>query len=166
MSLHYILDGYNIIHQISGLNTGSLEEQRHKLIRHIENNQPQGSRNNQVTVVFDGRSDVYSESQPSSVKVLFSQDESADDKIKRIVVQADSKANTIVVTNDRAIQYHVRAVGAKAVSVEDFFFDKNKKLKSTASKPVTKEHKNISKTVEFKITSELEKIWLKNKNQK
>jgi predicted RNA-binding protein with PIN domain len=160
MSLHYILDGYNIIHQISGFSSGSLEEQRQKLIRYIEKVSPQGSDKNMVTIVFDGRADIFGNFVQSAVKVFFSQNESADDKIKRLVLDSEQKSSTIVVTNDRDIQYSVRSEGAKAISVEEFF-GPSKKF-STGD---TKDNKAISKSVEFKINAELEKIWLKEKHK-
>ena len=55
MSVHYLLDGYNIIKQTPGLNQGSLEAQRNALLAWIEIGQPQGSLQNTVTVVFDGK---------------------------------------------------------------------------------------------------------------
>lgn len=161
MSLRYYLDGYNIIHQIEALAYGSLEDQRHNLIKHIEINRPQGSLQNEVTVVFDGRSDIYGGASSSSVKVVFSKDESADEKIKRMISETSSKRNVVVVTNDRSIQYSVRAMGAKAVSVEEFFVKPSATGKSYSKEK--RSTKNISKTLEFKITDELKKIWIKDK---
>jgi predicted RNA-binding protein with PIN domain len=160
MSLHYLLDGYNIIHQIESLTKGSLEDQRNQLVRYIEQNRPQGSLENQVTIVFDGRSDVFGYASSSFVKVVFSKDEAADEKIKRLVYESERKRNIVVVTNDREIQYSVRAAGAKAVKVEEFFGGAKK---SGPQQKEKRSSKNISKTLEFKITDELEKIWLKKK---
>ena len=50
MSIHYLLDGYNVIHQMpSVLNLAKLEDRRRRLIRFMEQNTPQGSPNNRVT---------------------------------------------------------------------------------------------------------------------
>ncbi len=167
MSLHYILDGYNIIHQYDAFASGSLEEQRKKLIRHLTANRPQGSVKNSVTIVFDGRADVFGDYEPSEVKVVFSKEESADEKIKRIVANSSNKANITVVTNDRDIQYNVRSQGAKTLSVQTFFSKPGEEPKEsqTQKKSSGKDNKNISKTLEFKITSEFEKIWLKSKDK-
>ena len=54
MSLHYLLDGYNIIHQAPALMQGSLEERRARLVRWLNIERPQGSARNRVTVIFDG----------------------------------------------------------------------------------------------------------------
>ena len=168
MSLHYILDGYNMIHQSDALARGSLEQQRDQLIRFLERNHLQGSVKNTLTVVFDGRSDVFSEHKPSSVKIIFSKDESADEKIKRIVAESSIKANVVVVTNDRDIQYSVRAYGAKAIGVEGFLRKQDNAQTSVSKNKerAFKEQKAIPKTLEFKITTELEKIWIKDSRKK
>ncbi len=55
MSIHYLLDGYNIIHQMpAALDLTKLEDQRRHLIRFVEQHRPQGSANNRVTIIFDG----------------------------------------------------------------------------------------------------------------
>ena len=162
MSLHYLLDGYNIIHQIPALTLSKLEDQRRGLIRLIEHFQPQGSWRNKVTIVFDGRSEIYGRDDAKSVRVIFSREESADDKIKGMVQESDQRKNIVVVTNDREIKYAVGALGAQVWSVEDFLG----KIKSspsyrTPSSRTQTPVKNISKTVEFEINAELKEIWLK-----
>jgi predicted RNA-binding protein with PIN domain len=57
---HYFVDGYNVICQSEFLSTGALRDRREKLLRFIEDRRPHGSAAHQVTVVFDGRSDVSS----------------------------------------------------------------------------------------------------------
>ena len=59
MSLHYLLDGYNILKQIPALNDLPLEDGRRGLLRWIETQRPQGSVNNTLTVVFDGNPDFF-----------------------------------------------------------------------------------------------------------
>ena len=46
---------------------------------------PQGSVNNQVTVVFDGHPDHFGGTSQGEIRVIFSDGCSADDKIKRMV---------------------------------------------------------------------------------
>ena len=86
----------------------------------IERCRPQGSLNNKVTVVFDGNEDIFGGMESATVKILFSRGEEADDKIKRIVAQAKNPKDIIVVTDDRDIQYAVRALRAKVSSVQSF----------------------------------------------
>ncbi len=59
MSLHYLLDGYNILKQIPAFRDLPLEDGRRGLLRWIDHSRPQGSVNNQVTVVFDGHPDHF-----------------------------------------------------------------------------------------------------------
>lgn len=166
MSIHYLLDGYNITHQMPALKSAKLEDQRWELLRFIEKHSPQGSLNNRVTVVFDGSRDVFGTMSSAAAKVIFSQGESADDKIRTIVARAGNTKNIIVVTDDRDIQYAVGALGAKAISVQEFL--RKNKLSGKKPKQIKKissaQEKYISKTDESKITSELGKIWLKPNN--
>ena len=136
-----------------------LEEEREALIRFIEVYRPQGSFRNAVTIVFDGKPGMFSMPSSSSVKTIFTAGESADEKIKKIVAESRNQKNWVVVTDDRDIQYAVRAMGAEICPVQDFLGRVRPRKRSNDAG--IKENKNISKTLEFKITSEFEKIWLK-----
>ena len=140
-----------------------LEDQRRQLIQWIESRAPQGSSRNAVTVVFDGRSDVWGGGAvPSPVQIIFSREESADEKIIRMVEEAAHKKSVVVVTDDRSLQYSVRALGAKVSGVQTFLGQ------GSASAPVRQPEsgKNISKTLEHKITSEFTQIWIEKKKGK
>ena len=165
MSLNYLLDGYNIIPALPTLDLKRLQEAREGLIRLIEIHRPQGSLSNKVTIVFDGQSEIFGQIHSGTVKIIFSRGKSADDCIKRMVADSKQKKNIVVVTNDRDIRFFVRAQGAQVVSVQDFI----KKMRadflrkrSNPSSPSGEDSKQISKTLEFKITSELEEIWVKS----
>jgi len=147
--------------------SAKLEDQRLDLIRLIEKHSPQGSSKNCVTIVFDGKLDVFGGMRSTAAKIIFSQGESADDKIRTIVAEAKNTKNIVVVTDDRDIQYAVGALGAKVTSAQEFLnkcqsprkrkFQGVKRGKKVSSVP----EKYISKTEESKITSELGTIWLK-----
>ncbi len=111
-----------------------------------------------VTIVFDGRSDVWGAAVSSTVQVIFAQGQSADEKIIQIVEEATHNKNIVVVTDDRALKYAVRALGAKVSGVQVF-------LGQGASAPASRieSGKNISKILEHKITSEFTGIWLEKK---
>ena len=117
MSQHYLLDGYNIIKQTSALNRGTLEAQRQALLNWIVACSPQGSLQNPVTVIFDGKDEFFGSHVSGSVQVIFSRGESADDLIKKIVEQYPFKKNLVVVSNDKDIKLYVRALGAGVLSV-------------------------------------------------
>ena len=155
MSLHYVLDGYNIINQVqfAGLR---LKDRRENLTRFIETFRPQGSRKNKVTVVFDGKEDVFSPPVRSEIKVIFTRNESADDWIKRFVEKTAQPKQCLVVTDDKEIRFFVRAFGAKVVSVSEFVDKVRKKFQPTKT-----EETPLSLEKAREITKELEKIWLK-----
>ncbi len=154
------------MHQLpSALALPKLEEQRNWLLRFLETQKPQGSLNNKITVVFDGKADIFGGMDSVMVKVVFSKDETADEKIKRMVETAGNTKNIVVVTNDRAIQYAVRASGAKVSSVEQFLnavtSEKGSVFQQQSGKKDSKE--KIPRNLENKITSEMEEVWLKKK---
>ena len=171
MSQHFLLDGYNIVKQTSPFCDLAVDVARERFIRAIEKYQPQGSRRNPVTVIFDGRPGNVDPILSVSVKVLFSYDESADDRIKDLVKSSDNPRNIVVVTDDREIQYHVKGLGASVWPVKAFL-DKmgggqaRQGQKDTKPLVARDSPKVLSKTQEFKINQELEKIWIeKRKNR-
>src|SRR5258708_519339 len=120
MSLHYLLDGYNILKQMAAFRDLPLEEARRGLLRWIDQSRPQGSVNNQVTVVFDGHPDHYGSAAQGEIRVIFSDGCSADDKIKRMVEDDLARKNCVVVSDDKEIFLYARSLGAKIMSVEAF----------------------------------------------
>ncbi|MDP8264991.1 MAG: NYN domain-containing protein [Candidatus Aceula lacicola] len=155
MSVHYLIDGYNAVHRIPNLLKDSLQESRNNLVGFIENNRPQGSVKNLVTIVFDGQPGIAAHVYGLIPKVLFSENETADEAIKRIVEKSDLKKNIVVVTGDKEIQFYVRQLGAKVLSVEDFF------LRKLDNKRKVDFHKPIANTEEYRINQELKEVWLK-----
>ena len=80
--LYYLIDGYNVIRQMSFLSGKTLRGEREGLIRFIEQKKPQGK--NEITIVFDGQKGVSSPPQQNSeIKVIFTKNISADEKIKK-----------------------------------------------------------------------------------
>jgi len=162
------------------LNLAKLEDQRKKLIHFVECSTPQGSLNNRVTIVFDGQEEVFGGMTSSAAKILFSQGESADDAIKKIVARSQNTKNIIVVSDDRDIQYAVRALGAKVCSVKEFLGkakasgEKGRSVRKSsrqmkgpsAEKNPSRPKKQVPKSDEFKINSELAKIWLKQDKER
>ena len=164
MALTYLLDGYNIVKRIPELAEKPLQAGRETLIQWIELYRPQGSPHNSVTIVFDGRPGMIDYPRSSSLKVLFTEEESADDKIKRMVHRSANPKTVVVVTNDKDIRLHVRPLGAKILTVEEFLaqFKRPTAAASRPREPGKKEdEKYISQTSEFKITSEFERLWLR-----
>ncbi len=159
--LHYIIDGYNVLKQLPHLERRTLKDGRFGLIRYFEICRPQGSIKNKVTIVFDGKSEVNLPSQyelrKTNLEIVFSQDETADDKIKKLIRRIPNPKQVIVVTDDRELQQGVRMYGIKAIPVKEIVRkkshqpdEKNVKIKATL---------NIEEME--RITKELEEVWLR-----
>ena len=104
----------------------------------------------------------------SIIGVVFSQGESADDRIRKIVRASKNKKTTIIVTDDKDLRFSVRALGAKVLAVKEFL-SQAKGLgppaeDKTPARP-KEEEKHISKTLEYKITQEFRDIWLKRNDK-
>jgi predicted RNA-binding protein with PIN domain len=135
MALHYILDGYNIVHKIPSFRRSSAQESRDRLIRYLQTRRPQGSIKNKVTVVFDGTTDVIDYPQgSSSVNVVFSHSVTADDHIVRLVERSSNPKIVIVVSDDRELQQRARLLDARILSVADFF-ERSKRDEAKRTKP-------------------------------
>ncbi len=145
---------------------GNLEEQRKHLINVIGRYKPQGSLRNEVTLIFDGQAGIinFDPLPLSGIKIVYSKGESADDKIKKIVSLAANKKNIKVVTDDRDIQYAVKALGAQVVPVAQFLKKMQPVQQKNATTNKNRKHKEISKNmpknIEMQITSELKDIWV------
>ena len=161
MSQHYLLDGYNIIKQTPGLNQGTLEAQRQALLNWIDIGRPQGSSQNTVTVIFDGKDEHFGSHGSGSSKVVFAKGQSADDLIKKIVELSPIKKKLVIVTNDKDIKLYVRALGASVLSVKDFTRVPLRHTKQGSKAHLEISEKNISLTQQAKINKELESIWIK-----
>ncbi|MFH1359645.1 MAG: NYN domain-containing protein [Candidatus Omnitrophota bacterium] len=154
--------------QIPACARGKLEGERKSLVRLIELTSPQGSPKNKVTIVFDGLSDMAYAQEASSVKVVFSQGESGDEKIREIVQSTAHKKNMIVVSDDKELKFSVRALGAKVMSVKDFLAKIRIQSALPRMKPsqnkIKEERKYIAKSLEDQINKELAGIWLSSKS--
>jgi len=162
MSLHYILDGYNVLHKIPFPESRTFEAQREALIRFLEERRPQGSPNNAVTIIFDGQPEHYGGHSSPTMRVIFTEGESADEKIKKMVADAVAKGHIVVVTDDRAIRYAVRADGVQVLSVRDFLSQASAGSSGTSGKGTTSgKGERLAPQMRQKIDEEMKKIWLK-----
>lgn len=159
MSVHYVIDGYNLIKQTSLLSSKTLEEGRDGLIQLIKKNNLTGSPRNEVTIVFDGREDVFSPRTEKVFKIIFAC-ESADDKIKKMIASASNPARIILITNDKELIFFARSYRAETCSVSKFL-GKMPWRKNAA--PEAEEKSLLRFEDAGKITEELGKIWLKGK---
>ena len=164
MSLHFLIDGYNLIKRNPAFAGKKLEDGRQALISFIEHNRPQGSLRNSVTIVFDGKPGMYGLPYAQEVSIVFTEYESADDLIKYRVEESRNKKEIIVVTDDKQLMLYVRGLGSGVMSVGEFY-----KRTVSAKPPVPKggrpreNPKVITSSFEHSVNQEFEKIWLAKK---
>lgn len=164
MSLYYIIDGYNVLKQLPDEADVRLGRDRQSLLDIIKKYNLCGK--NRADVVFDGRSDVVGQLHRSQYRVLFSEGESADDVIVKLVKSSPMPKRTIVITNDRELAFKVKNLGAEVKKVAEFAAKINKIKKGH------KEKKDYSKSplneeLKDRINDELRQTWLKYEdNQK
>lgn len=164
MSLHYIIDGYNIINnRLFAVNRKKMRPVQLEFLDLIKDNRLCGSAKNQVTVVFDGYS---AEFEPkcarSGIKVVFSKEETADEIIKRIIDVSVDLRNIIVVSDDKEISCFAKYAGCKTMNACEFM---EKPAAAAEKKKADINEKNLSKQdLNYgqinKINEELKKIWL------
>lgn len=169
MSLHYILDGYNIIKQSDFLSHKLLKDARRDLIRFITDKKPCGSVNNKVTIVFDGAdcNFPFSRNDNKRVEVLFTQplrpgagfthNHSADERIKKMVGDSKNPKSIVVVSDDREIQFFIKSCGARSMGVAEFLRKGMPSPKHAKELPKTE----LTSSQVAKINRELAKTWLK-----
>jgi predicted RNA-binding protein with PIN domain len=158
MSLRYIIDGYNILKHraFSGRLRG--HELGRPLLRYIEENHLTGSGKNTVCIVFDKYPSAKNPMTPDyGTRIVFSGDESADERIKRMVEDSSNPKTVVVVTDDRQIQWYVRSAGAVVMGVEEFLANAPKKHPSQGKDSDLK----LSAEAENLINREFRDIWLK-----
>lgn len=121
MSLHYILDGYNVIKRTDFLASLKLEDARNELVRFILNKRPHGSRRHKVTIVFDGKSGFYmNEPEGKAVEIIFAIKTNADQEIKRLIDRSNNARNLVIVTDDREIQSYAKTSRAQILGCREF----------------------------------------------
>jgi hypothetical protein len=108
-NVHLIIDGYNVTK--SGYGEQALADQRTRLIGQLAG--LAGRAAVEITVAFDGgRRPTMQPATPRGVRVLFSQDEIADDLIRRLVAAEPPGRPVVVVTSDQQIVTDVTRAGA------------------------------------------------------
>ncbi len=163
MSLHYIIDGYNVIKQVRFLMDKKLRGGRDGLLKLIERYRLQGSIRNEVSVVFDGKADVISPQIQTSLQVIFSKNETADEKIKRQVERSSNPRRIVVVSDDKQLTFYCRSLGAKIKSVKEFL---NRALSAKGvRRDMTEDHKpELNSDIAIEITEYLKSVWLKDES--
>ncbi|MEW5908303.1 MAG: NYN domain-containing protein [Thermodesulfobacteriota bacterium] len=123
MSLHIIIDGYNMIHRSKTLGTvrrDDLQNIRSRLLKKLAAYKK--VKRHRITVVFDGAnapSVTPSRSRSEGIEIHFScTGESADSVIKQMAELEREKA--LVVSSDREITEYAASRGSAVISADDF----------------------------------------------
>lgn len=161
MSLHYVLDGYNILKQVSYLVDKKIKEGRLGLIKMLQASTQ--LKKQAITIVFDGYDDSGGQIIREGFKVIFSANLSADDKIKNLVERSHDKRQIVVVTDDKEILFFVKALGANILKVADFIFwiSGRQAQERNKSSQVQDDDKSLDYRQVLDINRELKKRWLK-----
>lgn len=157
MPLQFVIDGYNIIRHIQFTSIPKKhKDQRQALLEIIKNKRLTGSKNNKVTIVFDGYAkERQSLVLPENFNLVFSAEETADERIKKMLQKTDGPKNVVVVSDDREIRFFTKSAGCHALAVEEF-------LEKAQARPLKEPDKpELSYTQAHRINEELKKIWLK-----
>lgn len=161
MPLHYIIDGYNVInHQSFAGARKKIVYPQLALLDLIKFKKLCGSQKNQVTVVFDG---YCAEIEPlcagRGIKVIFSREVTADEKIKKIIDNSGNLRDIVVVSEDKEIVYFAKYAGCKPMGINEFIGISDAQKKTyTKEKNLPKQDLNYNQIK--KINDELKKIWL------
>lgn len=160
MSLHYIIDGYNILHHPNLASANKkIRDPKAALLEFIKINRLTGSLKNKIVLVFDGYPDDSGKNRDNAdIEIIFSRHESADERIKRMVENSSGRKNIIVVSDDREIRFCVKAAGASCLGVEEFT---HRSLKPAHLQKTETRKTELSYSQIQKINQEFKKIWLK-----
>ncbi|MCM8797076.1 MAG: NYN domain-containing protein [Candidatus Omnitrophica bacterium] len=161
MSLQYIIDGYNIAnHALISCPGNRKNIQPYSfLASFIISKRLTGSSQNKVAIVFDGYPiRGYSIPEAKNLEIIFSRRITADEKIKQIVESLGNRHNLIVVSNDRQLQFAVKALGSRFISIEEFVGRQEEKRRQDAQEAIKPE---LNFTQIEQINRELRKLWLK-----
>ena len=123
MTVHIIVDGYNVIrqsHTLAPLDRRDLGEGRQALVDMLA--AYKRLKGHAITVVFDGSGEFSlfdSRDRDKGIRILFSrQGETADAVIKRMA--AHDKQKALVVSSDREVADYAASQGAATISATEF----------------------------------------------
>lgn len=159
MPLQYIIDAYNTInHSTFTPIRKKIKDPQRALLEFIKKRRWGRNSQHKITVVFDGYPKVSAQNlEETDIDVVFSREETADARIKRLVEASKSPKNIAVVSDDREIIFFVKSIGCRAIGVEEFINPEGKlqRKKEDLVKP------ELDYSQMEKINQELRALWLK-----
>ncbi len=145
--LTYIIDGNNLIGKISylmNLQRKDKQASREKLIYMLD--RYYSNKKTNVTLHFDGYSNLGINS--LKMKIVYSENLLADDKIKKQISQSETTRNIIVVTSDLNLSQFAKVCSCKVISSDEFAIEINKSAANIDEQSIIDSMKNNSN--EFK----------------
>jgi hypothetical protein len=147
------------------LKNTDLKNARSLFLKFIQETGVVGSLRNRVTVVFDAEKSLSSTTSNfyhsykfnPQIKVIFTQDKTADELIIEILKSSSNPKNIVVVSDDNQLRFASRLYRAQLMNVK-LFLEKANKFKIKVKK-IDDEKLSISQ--QRQINKELERIWLK-----
>lgn len=158
MPLHFIIDAYNVIRHASFGPPGKIKDEKPAFIEYVKRKRLCGSPKNRTTFVFDGFPDkALAFVSADNIDIVFSREEDADERIKRLAEKSANPRNIVVVSDDREIKLFVKSCGARVLGVEEFINAKEGKAEKNRDmlKP------ELSSSQIQSINQELKGLWLK-----
>jgi predicted RNA-binding protein with PIN domain len=144
--LNYIIDGNNLIGKISSLmNLQKKDKQasREKLVYMLDRYFNQKKAN--VTLHLDGHQSGKVNS--LKMKIVYSENLTADENIKKQISQSKSTRNIIVITSDSNLAQFAKVCSAKIISSEEFAAKINRSNPTLDEENIIKSMNNVN---EFK----------------
>jgi len=159
--MEYIVDGFNVIKTsfIKKYEKYGIEGAQGFLIDILERYKKKHP-SVEITVVFDGKSPSISFYQKRRIKIIFSNEITADEKIRKILENKKNKTQIQVVSDDREIQEFSKIIGSKFLKVDAFLeivypYEK----KETVKKETVKKEKDINYRLKLEIEKELKNFY-------
>lgn len=156
MSLHYIVDAYNVIRHKSYRPRTKTNDPKRTFLSHIREERLCGSAKNLITVIFDGFASGFTYDD-DSFEVVFSGESKADERIKRLVASSANPRILLVVSDDREIRDYAKIHGAGFQGVDEFL-GKNERQRYSKEDDSSKPELTYEKM--SRINRELRSKWL------
>ena len=156
--MEYIIDGFNVIKTsfIKKYEKYGIEKAEEFLVDILEKYKRKHP-SVEITIVFDGKSPSFSFYHRRKIKIVFSNEVSADEKIRKILENKKNKANILIVSDDRQVQEFSKILGSKFLKVVEFL--------EIVYPEEKKEPQKYEKEIKYSLKSKIEKE-LKNHYEK
>ncbi len=161
--MQFIIDGYNVVRTVKRYiqsRFAKIKDEKQLLLELIKKYPLIASKKHETIIVFDGYDDSKNLIRDFKIKVIFSQDESADEVIKNIIENSKKPEQIYIISDDREIKDFAKIIGANTISVKELLNSIYKSdLNFNSSQNNNKDNKEINSKDANKINKELWEIW-------